>query len=130
MTNSDAGTGVANDLVRTIAHEYGWPGLGPVQRTLGTADPRTYADLAGFYELPGRTPPFFQVVADGDRLFRSTGPGAGQRAELLPESADTFFAVDSDLRVQFVRDADGRVTEARILQGGQERRAPKSSTRR
>ncbi|HJR57799.1 MAG TPA: serine hydrolase [Vicinamibacterales bacterium] len=130
MTNSDAGTAVANDLVRTIAHEYGWPGLGPVERTPGTADATTYPGLAGFYELPGRTPPFLRIIADGGRLFRSTGPAGGQRAELLPENPDTFFAADSDLRVQFVRDAAGQVTEARIWQGGQERRAQKSTERR
>jgi hypothetical protein len=65
------------------------------------------------------------VIADNGRLFRSTGPRANQRAELLPESADTFFALDGDLRIQFVRDAEGRVTEAKIMQAGTEVRAPK-----
>jgi CubicO group peptidase (beta-lactamase class C family) len=130
MTNSDAGAAIANDLVRTIAQEYGWPGLAPVQRTLGRADATAYPDLAGFYDLPDRTPPFLRIMADGGRLFRSTGAAAGQRSELLPESADTFFATDSDLRVQFLRDATGQVTAARIWQGGQERRAPRSTERR
>ena len=126
MTNSDAGGSIASDLVRTIANEYRWPGLMPVQRTLGTADPSTYGDFAGFYDLPGSTPPSLQVIAEGGRLFRSTGPGPAQRAELLPESADTFFATNSDLRVQFVRDAAGRVTEARVWIEGEELRAPRS----
>jgi len=125
MTNSDAGMAVASDIVRTVAHEYGLAGLGPVERTLGTADPATYPDFAGRYELAGRTPPFLLVIADGGRLFRSTGPRPDQRAELLPESPDTFFAVDADLRVQFVRDADGHVVEAKVMQGGTEVRAPR-----
>ncbi|MBA3642339.1 MAG: hypothetical protein H0W53_24405, partial [Acidobacteria bacterium] len=123
MTNGDNGGALANDIVRTVAQEYGFPGLGPVERTLGTADPKTYPDLAGFYDMPGRTPPFLHIVADGDRLFRITGPRPDQRAELLPESADTFFAVDGDLRVRFVRDPGGRVIEARLTQGTPERTA-------
>lgn len=128
MTNSDAGMGVANDLVRTIADEYGWPGLAPIQRTLGTADPKTFVDLAGFYEVPEAPRPLY-IIADGDRLFRSTGPRPGQRAELLPESADTFFGLDGDFRIHFVRDAAGRVTEARVTLGAQDRRAPRCGTR-
>jgi len=127
MTNSDAGMAVANDIVRTVAREYGFAGLGPVERTLGTADSTTYPELAGRYELPGRTPPFLLVIADGGRLFRSTGPRPGQRSELLPESADTFFAVDSELRVRFVRDGTGRVAEARVWQGRREMRAPRAA---
>ena len=123
MTNGDNGGALANDIVRTVAQEYGFPGLGPVERTLGTADPKSYPDLAGFYDMPGRTPPFLQIVADGDRLFRITGPRPDQRAALLPESADTFFAVDGDLRIRFVRDPGGRVIEARLTQGTQERTA-------
>ncbi|MBA3886352.1 MAG: serine hydrolase [Acidobacteria bacterium] len=129
MTNSDAGTAVANDIARTVAHEFGFSGLAPVERTLGTADAKTYPDLAGFYDLPGRTPPFLLVIADGGRLFRSTGPGPTERSELLPESADTFFAVDADVRLHFVRDGAGRVVEARLEAGGREHRAPRRGTR-
>jgi CubicO group peptidase (beta-lactamase class C family) len=124
MTNSDAGAAVANDLIRTVAREYNFRGLGPVERTRGTADPKTYVDYAGFYELPGRTPPFLHVIAEDGRLFRSTGPRPTQRSELLPETADTFFALDGDMRVRFVR-ASGKVIEARVETGGKEQRAPK-----
>lgn len=130
MTNSDNGAAVWNDLVRAAAVEYGFAGLGPVERILGTADPKTYPDFAGFYDMPNRRPPFLHVVAEGDKLFLSTGPRPDQRTELLPEAPDTFFALIADLRFEFVRDADGRVTEARVWQNGEERRAPRSSARR
>ena len=45
MTNSDAGAGIANAIVRTVAREYGFVGLGPVERTRGTADPTTLCGL-------------------------------------------------------------------------------------
>jgi len=125
MTNSDAGMPIADAVVRTVANEYAWPGLRPVERTPGAADPATYADFAGFYDRPGSTPPFVLIIADAGRLFVSTGPRPGERAELLPESSDTFFAVDRDRRIHFVRDPTGRVTEARISEAGREIRVPR-----
>ena len=122
MTNSDAGNALANDIVRTIAREYGFAGLLPVERTLGTANPATYVDFAGSYDVPDGAPPLI-VMADDGRLFRSTGPRPNQRLELLPESADTFFALTSDVRIRFVRDAAGTVVEAILESGGRETRA-------
>lgn len=123
MTNSDNGMGVANDIVRTVAKEYGFTGLGPIERTLGTADPRTYEAFAGRYNVTGRNPPVLHIIADGGRLFRSTGPRPDQRAELLPESADTFFALDGDLRIRFVLDDTGMVVAADVTANGQSQRA-------
>jgi CubicO group peptidase (beta-lactamase class C family) len=122
MTNSDAGGSLANDIVRTVAREYGFPGLQPVERTLGTADPATYPDFAGRYDTPEGTPSL-TIIADGGRLFRSTGPRVDQRAELLPESADTFFGLTSDLRIRFVRGPDRTVVEAIVESGGDQIRA-------
>jgi Beta-lactamase/Domain of unknown function (DUF3471) len=121
MTNADSGAPIAAELIRAVAREYRWPGLGPVQRTLGTADPATYKDLAGRYEVGVRSPPvMFRIEVQGDRLFGLLG---SLRSELLPESADTFFSTDSDVRIQFVRGPSGAVTEARVWQGGVERKA-------
>jgi CubicO group peptidase (beta-lactamase class C family) len=122
LTNSDSGSALAGDIVRTAAQRYGFAGLRPVERTRGSADPKMYADYAGFYDLPGRTPPVLHIIADNGRLFRSTGPEPTQRSELLPESADTFFSVDADVRIRFVRQ-DGKVIEARVESGGKEVRA-------
>jgi CubicO group peptidase (beta-lactamase class C family) len=121
MTNSDSGGAILQDIVRAVAREYGWPGLAPVERTPGTADAAAYKDFAGRYEIGSRSPPVvLRIETDGQRLFRL---GAGPRSELLPENATTFFALDSDFRIQFVRDGSGRVTEARVWQGTLERRA-------
>ena len=122
MTNSDSGGALAGDIVRTAAQRYGFAGLRPVERTRGSADPKMYPEYAGFYDLPGRTPPVLHVIADNGRLFRSTGPEATQRSELLPESPDTFFSVDADVRIRFVREG-GKVIEARVESGGKEVRA-------
>lgn len=121
MTNGDRGGEILQDVVRAVAREYGWPGLAPLERTLGSADPAVYKDFAGRYEIPIRSPSVvITIETDGGKLYRGSGPS---RVELLPESAATFFAMDSDMRVEFVRDANGKVTEARVWQGGIERKA-------
>jgi CubicO group peptidase (beta-lactamase class C family) len=121
MTNADTGGGLASEIVRAVAREYRWPGLGPIERTLGTADPATYKEFAGRYEIGVRSPPIvMRVEIEGDRLFGATG---SLRTELLPENGDTFFSTETDVRVQFVRDAAGQVVEARVWQGGVERKA-------
>ena len=120
MTNADSGSGVAAELVRAVAREYRWPGLAPVERTLGTADPGLFKLFTGRYEIGTRSPAvILRIEAEGNRLFAVTGD---VRSELLPETVDTFFSGDSDMRIQFLRDRSGRVTEARIWQGGVERR--------
>ena len=121
MTNGDRGTTIAPEIIRAVAREYAWSGPRPVERTLGTADPAAYKDFAGRYEVPTRSPPVVLIIeADGGKLYRGTGP---MRAELLPETATTFFATDGDLRIEFLRDASGKVSDARVWQGSIERRA-------
>ena len=121
MTNSDAGGTVSAEIVRAVAREYRWPGLGPIERTLGSADPATYKDFTGRYEIGTRSPPvILRIEVEGDRLFGAAGE---IRSELLPETADTFFSADTDVRIQFIRDGSGRVSGARIWQGGVERKA-------
>jgi CubicO group peptidase (beta-lactamase class C family) len=121
MVNSERGGALLDPVARAVAREYGWSGLAPIERTLGTADPATYKDFAGRYELPVRSPPvILSIETEGGKLF---GDAAGNRLELLPESATAFFALSSDVRIEFVRDAAGKVTEARVSQGGVEHRA-------
>jgi CubicO group peptidase (beta-lactamase class C family) len=119
MVNSDRGSAILEPVARAVAREYGWRGLAPIERTLGTADPSTYKEFAGRYELPVRAPPVVVLIETvGGKLFADAD---GNRLELLPESATAFFALTSDVRIEFVRDASGKVSEARVSQGGVER---------
>ena len=121
MTNSDRGGAIMQEIIRGVAREYSWPGLAPIERTLGTSDPATYRDFAGRYEIPTRSPPVVLTIeADGGKLFGRSG---STRFELLPEAASIFFATENDARIEFVRGASGKVTEARVWQGTLEHKA-------
>ncbi len=120
MTNSDRGGAILQEVVRAVARDYGWAGIAPLERTLGTADPATYKDFAGRYDS--------DPIAAGHPDDRNGRQQAIPRYRPRPrraaaESATTFFATDRDMRIEFVRDVTGKVTAARVWQGSVEREA-------
>lgn len=70
----------------------------------GEADPRTYADYVGNYELgPGRT---LTISQDGKQLYRQSGDAP--KEELIPEAAGIFFRKGVEGRILFRRAASGK----------------------
>ena len=121
MTNGDRGLTIAAEIIRAVAAEYKWPSPRPTERTVGHANAADYPSFAGIYEIATRSPAVILAIETaGGKLYRSVND---QRTELLAENARTFFATDSDLRIEFVRDPSGKVTHARVWQGGIERTA-------
>jgi hypothetical protein len=116
MTNGENGAGLVMEILRAVAAEYGWPDYRPREKVIAQLDSRTYDAYAGRYELaPGAV---IIVSREGDRLTVH-GPGQPQ-AELLPESATTFFVRDVDAQYTFVADEGGRVTRLVVRRGGRE----------
>ena len=97
MTNGDNGQGVIDDIVRTVAHEYGWPDFQPPTRTLAKVDPKVFDHYVGAYTLPtGEIATFWR---DGDHLdSRIWGQPV---VELFPSSQSEYFAKDVDARWRF-----------------------------
>jgi uncharacterized protein DUF4440/uncharacterized protein DUF3471 len=72
---------------------------------IGRADPKTFSDFIGIYELgPGK---IRTISVDGDKLFDERG---GKKMELLPETPDIFFRKSVEGRILFRRDDHGKVT--------------------
>jgi CubicO group peptidase (beta-lactamase class C family) len=107
MTNSDGGSDLANEIVRSIAAEYGWPDYHVVERTIGKVDPEVLAKYAGRWEmLPGV---ILTLVAENGHLFYEL-PLQG-RIELLPESETTFFTLENTWQFDVVKDEKGAAKE-------------------
>ena len=52
MTNSDSGGQLATEILRTIAHEYGWPDFQPAENTVSkVVDPKILARYVGAYRM-------------------------------------------------------------------------------
>lgn len=83
-------------------------------------DPDILAEYAGSYRLPGLVAEI--SVEDGRLVARATGQPP---LELEARSTTEFHNAAANVRVTFVRDADGAVTHFVLLQGGQETEAPR-----
>ncbi len=121
MTNSDNGSRLIGEILRSMAAEYGWPGYLQPERDVVTVDPRVYDDYVGVYRTADGTE--ITVARDGDALYGRAGGEPRTRA--WPTSDSTFFTEDEGTDVRFERDASRRVTALVILQPGRESRAPK-----
>ena len=58
------------------------------------------------------------ISRDGDKFFAQLtqqGP-----LEILAEAEDKFFVVVVDAQIKFLRDADGKVNQLLLMQGGRE----------
>lgn len=124
MTNSLRGNALINELLRSIAREYGWSGFQPKEKTIAKIDPKVYADYIGQYQFEFSAEYTVTIGTQNGNLITELKQPTGQsKAELYPESETRFFRKDVDVEVSFVKDETGRVTHLIFHQEGQELRA-------
>lgn len=114
MTNADQGYQLANEILRGIADEYGWPDYRPIPRTAMPLDAAAQAAAAGRYTIGDRLPAVITLHEDG--LFLQVG--AETPARLFAESEDVLFTLEN-LEIRLLRDEAGLVA---ALHGRQEHR--------
>lgn len=116
MTDSDAGAALYMEVVRAVAHVYGWPDFEPETRTVVELSPAVVEPYAGEYVLDRDF--VIEVTREDGQLFVSY-PGQ-PKARLLAESETQFFPEGNQLRITFARGAKGRVTHLVLHASGQE----------
>jgi len=121
MTNAQGGGRLADEVMRSIAAEYGWPDLKPEVRTAVTVDPKILAEYVGTYEVR----PGFEIVLamkDGHLVASATGES---EAEVIAESPTKFLVPEVGAEFEFVPDAQGKVTYLVLNPGGRNMKAMK-----
>ncbi len=119
MTNADNGGQLAQELLRTIAHEYDWPDYQPKVHSIIKVDASRLDLLAGTYQIEPNLD--LTILRDGDHLVsQATDQGP---VELFAESGHEFFAKTIDARLTFDTDDRGRATKLVLHQNDQERSA-------
>lgn len=78
-----------------------------------TVHPKTFADFAGKYDYISAT---MVVTVENGRLFAKLG--GQEKYEIFPSGPDKFFWKVVDARIEFERDASGKVIAARHFQNG------------
>ena len=117
VDNVNAGN-IARDLV---AITYGLPFKAPVERTSIVVKPEVLAHYVGRYQI---APDFILTVTleNGQLMTQATGQN---KLEVFAESETKFFLKAVDAQLTFGKDAEGKVTDVTLHQGGQDRKAPR-----
>jgi CubicO group peptidase (beta-lactamase class C family) len=116
MTNSDNGSPLANEILRAIAAEYGWPDYKVEERDIIKVDPAVYSSYAGEYRVMGLK---ITTISEAGRLFVIAPPIAPDKIELYPETETKYFVVEDDVRFTFVKDENAKVTGIIVQAFGQ-----------
>ena len=116
MTNAQGGSAIAEEIMHSIAAEYNWPDEKPAVKAAVTVDPKLLADYAGKYELGPNFDLTIQVV-DGHLTLQAPGQ---ETLQLYASSSNRFFLAVMNAEMEFVRDAQGKVTKMILHQNGQD----------
>lgn len=108
MTNSDAGSALASEIVRAVAEEYDWSTSRIVEKTVVEVGPDKLMPLAGRYVLEAAPNIFIAITVESGRVFADV---RGQfKTEIYPESETRYFSVDQDVDFAFSPGDGGKVT--------------------
>jgi len=138
MTNGQEGEKLITEILRAVAHEYGWPDFKPSEHVLRKLDPATAPKLAGTYALPdpdGQDKLVVTVRDDGHPyLSGSYSIGAtyhftlASPVELLPEASNQFFTMTTGgTSFRFEVNGNGLVNRCIVISGTNQREARKGS---
>ncbi|UCF62208.1 MAG: serine hydrolase [Anaerolineaceae bacterium] len=117
MANGEAGEELNNEVLRGIAKAYGWPAMGPIEKTLIDVDPQILDQFVGDYILPDYPDFPINIRAEKNKLILNT-KADGETRELHPESDTRFFSTVSTREYTFIRDDQGIVVALETSGGG------------
>lgn len=118
MTNGDNGGQLAGEILRTVAHEYGWPDFQPVERSVAALDPKALDAFPGVYQMPNAA---IRVTREGNQLFEQLGNQP--KLPIFPKAERSFFLKTVDASLTFDVDAQGKVTQLTLHQNGMDQTA-------
>lgn len=114
MTNSQNGAVLIDEILCSIAAEYGWPEFQVSEKVSIRGDAAINWRLAGDYQLLNLPA---HVVADGEHLYLQSELFGAKRMELFPESKTTFFTTAQDMTIHFESSEDGAITGFKLVRG-------------
>lgn len=121
MTSGDNGGVLADEVMHSIAVEYGWPDWKPDVRVAVKVDEKTLQQYTGTYELR----PGFDIVVSveqGQLITQATGQ---PKFTVYAQTDTKFFPLEFPAEIEFVKGADGKANALILHQGGHDMRAPR-----
>lgn len=121
MTNSSNGGLIADEILRSISAEYGWPDYHPTVRAAISVDPKILAQYVGTYALTSSFN-LAVTVQNGQLITQANGQG---KVPIFAESETKFFPTVIDAEIEFFKDDQGKVTYLVLHQNGHDMKAQK-----
>ncbi len=114
MTNSQNGAALIDEILCSIAAEYGWPEFQVLEKASLPGDTVMNRQLAGDYQLLDLPA---HVVAEGERLYFQSELFGAKHMELFPTSKTTFFTTAQDMTIHFEPSDDGAIIGFTLVRG-------------
>lgn len=115
MTNGDNGGELIEEILRSVAAEYGWPEFKAVEKAAIAGDADANGKIAGDYRLLDKP---VRIVAEGERLYFQCELFGAKRMELFPQSPMVFFPTAQNMSIRFERGSDGAISGFGLERGG------------
>lgn len=117
MTNGDYGSMLIDEILRAIAHEYGWNDYRQHERK-AVSYPEHLGRFVGKYSIGGLP---LTVTTEHGKLFAEAAPLGPQRLELIPEGEGTFFMREKESTISFALNGTGPVADISFFDFGRAR---------
>jgi CubicO group peptidase (beta-lactamase class C family) len=116
MTNAQGGMRIAEEVMRSISAEYGWPDFRPIMRTSISIDRKVLPQYVGTYEIsPGFS---IAITLEGNQLMsQATGQS---KIPLHAESETKFFLTVVNAQIEFFKNEKSEVAYLMLHQDGQD----------
>lgn len=114
LTNGDNGTALIDEILRSVAAEYGWPEFHVVEKTAIAADAAVNERVAGDYRLLNKPA---RVIAEGECLYFQSDLFGPKRMALFAESKHAFFMTAQDMSIRFEQGDKGEIVGFSLVRG-------------
>jgi CubicO group peptidase (beta-lactamase class C family) len=115
MTNSDNGSAVVDELMRSISEVYHWGTHSPVRKTIAPLKPEQLTAFAGNYRIADQGLEL-AITPQPDHLLVDLR-WSGEQMRLYPESDSTFFTKEEATIFQFDKGTDDRINRVSVYEG-------------
>ncbi|MGA9245197.1 MAG: serine hydrolase [Silvibacterium sp.] len=116
LTNAQGGMRLADEIMRSIANEYGWPDFHSAFRSEVKVSSDTLEQYVGAYQMAPSV--YMTITLNGEQLISQLSNQ--DPVPLFAESDGKFFPKVVDAELEFVKDAGGRVSSLVLHQNGRD----------
>ena len=113
MTNGEQGSGLAQEILYSIAAHYRWPEYGPTSVVLLAVDSTALDRYAGTYEVTTPLPVELVVSREGSQLF-AEAKGVVPREQIGLTAADKSIGLESGNEMTFVAGRGDKIEAVEI----------------